>query len=53
MLDGEGHQEREDEEVAEMKQYGLTTTPIPHPPVPIWGGDRRVGGKLSPRRLEG
>lgn len=52
MLDGEGHQESEDE-IPEMKQYGLTTTPIPHPPVPLWGRRQKSRGKLSPRRREG
>lgn len=50
MLDGESHQESEDEEVAEMKQCGLTTTPIPHPPVPLWERGQKSRREIKPKK---
>jgi len=30
-----------------------TTTPLPHPPVPLRGGGREFGSKIIPGRREG
>ena len=46
-------EEHEEEGTAETKCYRLTTTPIPHPPVPFQGEEvEKSGVKLSPGRRE-
>ncbi|TRZ07982.1 hypothetical protein HGM15179_019128 [Zosterops borbonicus] len=46
-------EEHEEEGAAETKHYVLTTTCIPHPPVPLEGGARRVGSKVDPGKKGG
>ena len=44
----------EEEGAAETMCDELTTTPIPHPPVLLWGEEvEKSGVKLSPGRREG
>ena len=53
----QGNDERspppEDKEVAETMCAELTTTPIPHPPVPLRGEEVEAGSEVEPGKMGG